>query len=327
MTATKPPLLSIRDLHVQYPAADSSRRLLAAVSGVSLDVQAGGIVGLVGESGSGKSTLARAVAQLVPLNAGQILFHGNELNRLKGAELNRARRNIQLIFQDPLASLSPRRSILQCLLEPLDHFRIGDAVQRQSRVAEALETVGLGLDSLHRYPHELSGGQRQRVALARALVTGPELIIADEAVSSLDVSVQANILELIRHLRETKGIAFLFISHDLAVIQQLADAVAVMYLGKMMEIAPAAALFSQPAHPYTQSLLAAVPSTNPADDPPLVPGGETPSVLTPPAGCVFHTRCPEKMAECERIPPVPENITEAGVTANAHIVRCHLWKS
>ena len=300
---------------------------MAAVNGVSLDIQAGSIFGLVGESGSGKTTLAKAVAQLIPANAGTILFHGHDLNNRKGSDLRMARRNIQLIFQDPLASLSPRRSILQCLLEPMNHFRIGDSRQRPSRAAEALETVGLDLDVLHRYPHEISGGQRQRVALARALVSEPELIIADEAVSSLDVSVQATILELILSLREKTGIAFLFISHDLAVIQQLADVVGVMYLGEMLETAPAESLFSQAAHPYTRSLLAAVPSPNPAHDPPIIPGGEPPSLLTPPSGCVFHTRCSEAMGQCERIKPAEVNIVEQSATGEAHHVRCHLWNS
>ncbi len=327
MTEPNPPLLSIRDLHVQYRTTGGSKRTLPAINGVSLDIQAGSIFGLVGESGSGKSTLANTVAQLIPAKAGKILFHGDELSSLKGNELRMARRNIQLIFQDPLASLSPRRSILQCLLEPLDHFRIGDPRQRQSRAVESLETVGLNLAMLHRYPHEISGGQRQRVALARALVSGPELIIADEAVSSLDVSVQATILDLILRLREETGIAFLFISHDLAVIQQLADVVGVMYLGKMLETAPAEALFSQPAHPYTRSLLAAVPSPDPGHDPPLVTGGEPPSPLTPPAGCVFHTRCPEVMGQCERIKPAEINIVEQSAPDKAHIVRCHLWNS
>jgi oligopeptide/dipeptide ABC transporter ATP-binding protein len=209
----------------------------------------------------------------------------------------------------------------------MNHFRIGDSRQRQSRAAEALESVGLGLDVLHRYPHEISGGQRQRVALARALVSGPELIIADEAVSSLDVSVQATILELILSLREKTGIAFLFISHDLAVIQQIADVVGVMYLGEMLETAPAESLFSQAAHPYTRSLLAAVPSPNPEHDPPIIPSGEPPSLLTPPAGCVFHTRCSEAMGQCERIKPAEVNIVEQNATGEAHHVRCHLWNS
>jgi oligopeptide/dipeptide ABC transporter ATP-binding protein len=327
MMVQNPPLLSIRDLAVHYQAADSKAHPLAALNGVSLDIQAGSIFGLVGESGSGKTTLANAVAQLIPANAGKILFHGDELSSLKGANLRSVRKNIQIIFQDPLASLSPRRSVLQSLREPLDHFQIGDPGMRKSRAVETLETVGLDLSVLHRYPHELSGGQRQRVALARALVCEPELIIADEAVSSLDVSVQANILQLILQLRRDTGIAFLFISHDLAVIQQLADMVAVLYHGKIMEIGPAGTLFSQPAHPYTRSLLAAVPSPDPARAPPLAPAGEPPSHLTPPAGCVFHSRCPQAIEQCERIHPAAKNIGEKDATMDAHIVRCHLWNS
>ena len=327
MTAPNPPLLSIRDLRVQYDTAGSGNRPLAAVDGVSFDIQAGSIMGLVGESGSGKSSLAQVIVQLVRPAGGQILFHGTELGSLKGTDSNRARRSIQLIFQNPLASLSPRRSILQSLLESLDHFRIGDSGQRPSRAVQALETVGLDPDVLHRYPHEISGGQRQRVALARALVAEPELIIADEAVSSLDVSVQATIIELILRLREKTGIAFLFISHDLAVVRQLADVVGVMYLGKMLEIAPAEALFSRAAHPYTRSLLDAVPSPDPEQDKPFVLGGELPSPLTPPAGCVFHTRCPAVMEQCDRIQPEEKNIVEPGVSHTTHLVRCHLWKS
>ena len=327
MTALTPPLLSIRDLLVHYPAAASGKRTLAAVNDVSFDIQPGSIFGLVGESGSGKTSLAHAIVQLVRPAAGKILFHGDNLVTMKEKELRSARRNIQLVFQDPLVSLSPRRSILQSLLEPLNHFRIGASGQRRSRAMNALETVGLDQGVQHRYPHELSGGQRQRAALARALITEPELIIADEAVSSLDVSVQARILELILHLREKTGVAFLFISHDLAVIQQLADVVAVMYLGKMLEIAPAGTLFRDAAHPYTRALLDAVPAPDPGHDRPLVLSGEPPSPLTPPSGCVFHTRCPAVMKQCEKIQPAEKHIIEPESSPSAHLVRCHLWNS
>lgn len=246
---------------------------------------------------------------------------------MKSSELLNARRNIQLVFQDPLVSLSPRRTVLQSLIEPLNHFRIGKAGMRQSMVADILETVGLDQDIAFRYPHELSGGQAQRVALARALITGPELIIADEAVSSLDVSVQARILELILHLREQTGVAFLFISHDLAVIQQLADVVGVMYLGKLLEIGPAERLFRKPAHPYTQSLLDAVPVPDPKCGKPRVLGGELPSPLTPPAGCVFHTRCPEAMDQCRSMEAAEKLIAEGEASHSDHLVRCHLWNS
>jgi len=323
---TDSPLLSIRDLVVKYRAGSERGDILTAVSGVSFDIDAGSIFGLVGESGSGKTSLAHAIMQLLPTEAGEILFHGENLAHMNAASRQKTRRNIQLVFQDPLASLSPRRSILQSLIEPLDHFRIDAAGQRHARVCKVLETVGLERDVLQRFPHELSGGQRQRVALARALVTEPELIIADEAVSSLDVSVQARIIELVLELRQHLGIAFLFIAHDLAVIQQLADRVGVMYLGKMIEIAPAERLFHQAVHPYTRSLLEAVPVPDPAHGKPVVLQGEPPSALNPPAGCAFHTRCPRAVEQCSVLEPPEEQIDETGEKRTTHNVRCHLWK-
>jgi len=321
-----PPLLSVRDLVVQYRARSGNKDLLTAVNGVSFDIHAGSIFGLVGESGCGKTSLAHAIMQLVGPVAGEVLYQGENLARMKPAGLQKVRRNIQFVFQDPLASLSPRRSVLQSLVEPLDHFRIDAPGQRHERACRALETVGLEPEVLRRFPHELSGGQRQRVALARALVVEPELIIADEAVSSLDVSVQARIIELILELRQHLGIAFLFIAHDLAVIQQLADRVGVMYLGKLVEIAPAERLFHQAAHPYTRSLLEAVPVPDPAHGKPVVLQGEPPSALTPPAGCAFHTRCPRAVEECRVLEPLDWQINETGVNETAHNVRCHLWK-
>jgi oligopeptide/dipeptide ABC transporter ATP-binding protein len=320
------PLLSVRDLVVKYRVGSGNKNFLTAVNGVSLDIHAGSIFGLVGESGSGKTSLAHSIMQLVPPAAGEILFYGEDLAQMNEASRQKTRRNIQLVFQDPLASLSPRRSILQSLIEPLDHFRIDAAGQRHARVCRALETVGLEPDVLQRFPHELSGGQRQRVALARALVTEPELIIADEAVSSLDVSVQARIIELILELRQQLGIAFLFIAHDLAVIQQLADRVGVMYLGKMIEIAPANRLFHHAAHPYTRSLLEAVPVPDPAHGKPAVLQGEPPSPLNPPAGCAFHTRCPRAVEQCRVVEPPEEQISETGEKRTTHKVKCHLWQ-
>jgi oligopeptide/dipeptide ABC transporter ATP-binding protein len=323
---TDSPLLSVRNLVVKYRARRARGDFLTAVNGVSFDIHAGSIFGLVGESGSGKTSLAHSIMQLLPPAAGEILFHGEDLARMNEASRQKTRRNIQLVFQDPLASLSPRRSILQSLIEPLDHFRIDAAGQRHARVCRVLETVGLEPEVLQRFPHELSGGQRQRVALARALVTEPELIIADEAVSSLDVSVQARIIELILELRQQLGISFLFIAHDLAVIQQLADRVGVMYLGKMIEIAPADRLFHQAAHPYTRSLLEAVPVPDPAHGKPVVLQGEPPSALNPPAGCAFHTRCPRAVEQCSVLEPPEEQIDETGEKRTTHNVRCHLWK-
>jgi oligopeptide/dipeptide ABC transporter ATP-binding protein len=312
---------------VRYQAGGPSRTPLTAVRGVSLDIAPAGIYGLVGESGSGKSSLAHAILQLVPPAGGQVLFNGQDLVKMKKSQLNAARRNIQVVFQDSLASLSPRRSILQTLVEPLDHFRIGDPASRERKATAAMETVGLDPLVIDRYPQELSGGQRQRVALARALITEPELIIADEPVSSLDVSVQARIIELILELREKLGIAFLFVSHDLAVIRQLADTVGVMYLGKIVEYAAAEQLFARPAHPYTRSLLDAVPVADPAHPAPLVLAGEPPSPLTPPAGCVFHRRCPDSIAPCSSTDPGETSIYGQDSKTTNHRVRCHLWKS
>ena len=298
MTGVDRNLLSVRGLVVRYPAGARSRASLTAVRGVDLDIPPAGIYGLVGESGSGKSSLAHAILQLQPVAAGQALWHGQDLVSMKGSQLRGARKKIQLVFQDPLASLSPRRSVLQTLVEPLNHFRIGQAGKREEQAVAAMETVGLSPDLRHRHPRELSGGQRQRVALARALITEPELIIADEPVSSLDVSVQARIIELILELREKMGIAFLFVSHDLAVVGQLADTVGVMYLGGIVEQGTAEDVFARPAHPYTRSLLAAIPVADPEHPRPAVLEGEPPSPLTPPSGCVFHKRCPEPITPC-----------------------------
>jgi len=327
-------LLSVRGLVVRYPSGKKGRTLLTAVRGIDLEIAPAGIYGLVGESGSGKSSLARAILQLEPLVTGQVLFHGQDLAAMKKSQLNATRRTIQAVFQDSLASLSPRRTILQTLVEPLDHFRIGTSSGRRDKAAAAIETVGLDATVMQRYPQELSGGQRQRVSLARALVTEPELIIADEPVSSLDVSIQARIIELILELREKLGIAFLFVSHDLAVVQQLADTVGVMYLGKIIEHASTAQLFDRPAHPYTRSLLNAVPVADPGHAKPVVLAGEPPSPLTPAAGCVFHSRCPDMFSPCASTEPGETIISgqdgSPGIgqdfTTADHRVRCHLWK-
>jgi len=317
-------LLGVRNLVVNYPAAGSRRRAITAVRDVSLEIGPGRILALVGESGSGKTSLARAVLRLLPVTSGALLFKGHNLAALEGRPLREIRRSIQAVFQDPLASLSPRRSVLQALLEPLDHFRIGPATERHDRALAALETVGLGAMHLGRYPHELSGGQRQRVALARALVTEPELIVADEPVSSLDAPVRARIIDLIKDLRTRLGLAFLIVSHDLSVVRRLADDVAVMNLGMLVEAGPAAAVFARPAHPYTRSLLASVPVPDPAHAPPAVLAGEPPSALTPPGGCVFHMRCPDCIGQCAVDAPAETRVSQS---APDHRVRCHLWNS
>jgi len=316
-------LLSVRDLVVRYP--DTGRRqAVTAVRGVSLELAPGCVHALVGESGSGKTSLARAVLRLLPVASGQVLFNGQDLTRATGPQLRRARRSIQAVFQDPQASLSPRRTILQTLREPLDHFRLGPRRGRHERAAAALEAVGLDTALLRRFPHELSGGQRQRVALARALVAEPELIVADEPLSSLDVPVQSRIMELVRELSERQGLAFLFVTHDLSVVRRLAHSVSVMYLGELVESAPADSLFAQPAHPYTRALLASVPVPDPDCTAPVALGGEPPSILTPPPGCVFHGRCPERIEPCASVPP--RECQPAGL-AREHRVKCHLWNA
>jgi peptide/nickel transport system ATP-binding protein len=326
MADKSPTLLSIHDLVVDYPPVAGSRERLKAVRGVSLDIARAGIYGLVGESGSGKSSLAHAVMQLVAPVSGKALFQGHNLFTMKKEMMRSARQDIQLVFQDPLASLSPRRTVRQSLLEPLDHFRIGTPGGRANKVLASLETVDLDPALAHRYPHELSGGQRQRVALARALITEPKLIIADEPVSSLDASVQSRIIRLILDLRKRLGIAFLFVSHDLAVVRKLADTVGVMYLGKLVESGSADQLFTGPAHPYTRSLLQAIPVADPGHSAPVVLSGEPPSPLTPPRGCVFHMRCPEVFGPCSTEEPVETEITgQETLRTCAHRIRCHKW--
>jgi oligopeptide/dipeptide ABC transporter ATP-binding protein len=323
MTAPSASLLSVRDLVVQH-APRGRRAGITAVRGVNLDIAPASILAVVGESGCGKTSLAHAILRLLPVSSGQILLNGQDLAASSPRQLRAARRELQAIFQDPMASLSPRRSVLQTLKEPLEHFRIGSAGEREDRAVAALEQVGLAAALKHRLPHELSGGQRQRVALARALVSGPKLIIADEPLSSLDLPSQRRIVDLLLDLRDRTGVALLFVSHDLSVVRKLADAVAVMYLGTVVETAPADDLFARPSHPYTSALLASSPVPDPSLPPPAVLPGEPPSALTPAPGCVFHKRCPERMARCES--ELPPECSPGGRASN-HRVRCFLWSS
>lgn len=325
--ATDRMLLSVRDLTLEYTQPQSGSGTLVAVRGVSLDIPPGGIFALVGESGSGKTSLAHAILQLLPIVSGQVLFRGRDLGKLDKSGLRDVRRGIQAIFQDPLASLSPRRSIRQTLLEPLNHFRIGRSRERYEMIHAAIEAVELEKELLDRYPHELSGGQRQRVGLARALVGRPELVIADEPVSSLDVSMQARIIELIRELRDRLGVAFLFVSHDLSVVRHLADTVAVMYAGQLVESGSSAQIFETPAHPYTRALLQAVPVADPERPGPGVLEGEPSQPLTPPSGCVFHTRCNKALPECPVNLPAEREMAESEQNHTKHRVRCHLWNT
>ncbi len=321
------PLLTLRDLRVSYPVRVRSRRRLLAVRDASLDIRRGEIFGLVGESGCGKTTLAQSLLGLKPADGGELRFAGLS-PRGRGDPLwADIRRHVQLVFQDSRASLSPRRTVEQILREPLDHFAIDSPQGRAQRITTALSRVGLEPDLASRFPAELSGGQRQRVALARALVAEPDLIVADEPLSSLDVSVQSRIIELLKALRHELGFALLLVSHDLAVIRQLADRVAVMYLGRIVESAPADALFERPAHPYTRTLLAAArtgASVGRAASRRRIDVGEPPSLLTPPPGCVFHTRCPEAMSRCMRVDPPGVVIGDAQGEVTEHLVHCLL---
>jgi oligopeptide transport system ATP-binding protein len=299
------------DVHfrVQRRGPVGSEGTLRAVSDVSLGIRRGEVLGLVGESGSGKSTLGHAILRLVPPTGGTILFGGNDLTQLSRRALQPYRRRMQVVFQDPYSALDPRQSIGDALAEPLTIHRIGaDRSERAARVRELLEMVGLQPSHVRRYPHEFSGGQRQRIGIARALALKPEFIVADEPVSALDVSIQAQILALLRDLRQRLNLTLLFVSHDLAVIRYLSDRVAVMYLGRIVEVAPADALYSRPQHPYTRALLAAVPSRKPgAERHKDVLTGDLPSPFAAPSGCSFRSRCPYAIPACsDAVPPLRE---------------------
>jgi len=310
VSQVKEPLLRVRDLAVHFPVRRGfwQRRVgtLKAVDGVSFDIAPGETLGLVGESGSGKSTLARALVRLTPTSAGEALLGGRNLFTLSPAELIRARREIQMIFQDPYASLDPRMTVLDIVAEPLLlHERYRSRREAAAEVLRLLETVGLEEDAMRRYPHEFSGGQRQRIGIARAIALEPKLIIADEPVSALDVSIQAQVVNLLASLQKERGLSYLFIAHDLGVVRYLSHSVAVMYLGKIVERAGTEELFEAPGHPYTRALLAAVPAPDPRQKKRrLVLAGEMPSPLSPPLGCPFHPRCPEVMDRCRTDAPL-----------------------
>ena len=299
-------LLSVANLTVEYLVGGRS---LFAVSDVSLGVAKGETLGLVGESGCGKSTLGRAVLQLRRPTGGKVTFDGVELTELDGEAMRRMRRRLQLIFQDPIASLNPRRCIGDIVAEPLIIAGITDRAERERRVREMLTAVGLDPDvAVGRLPHEFSGGQCQRISIARALILEPELLICDEPVSALDVSIRAQILNLLEEMKRRYGLTLLFIAHDLAVVKAVSDRIAVMYLGRLCEVAPSEQLFVQPAHPYTALLLEAIPVPDPTVRPAVnVPTGEPPSPLAPPSGCRFRTRCPRADAVCaDKVPELRE---------------------
>jgi oligopeptide/dipeptide ABC transporter ATP-binding protein len=319
-------LLEIRDLQKHFPVRGGFlRRVVAqvkAVDGVSFTLEFGKTLGLVGESGCGKSTLGRAILQLQKPTGGQVILEGEDLTAASPARLLEMRREMQIIFQDPFASLSPRRTVAQTIREPLDVHRIGTPAERNRKVEELLRVVGMRSNVLDRYPHEFSGGQRQRIGIARALALNPKLIVADEPVSALDVSVRAQVLNLIAGLQREHGIAFLFISHDLSVVEHVSDHVGVMYLGKMVELAPAKEIYRDPRHPYTQALLSAVPVPDPKrKSKRIVLTGDVPSPMNPPPGCPFHKRCPKVMDVCSKVVPP---VVDVGSADKPHRVACHL---
>lgn len=311
------PLLEVTDLATHFPIAQSglpfkAPHMLKAVDGVSFTLEEGDVMGLVGESGCGKSTLARSILQLVPQTAGTVILSGKNLSTLSKAELRAMRPEAQLIFQDPYASLNPRMTIFNAIAEPLLQYGHATRADVSSHVAALMEKVGLAPRFMRKYPHEFSGGQRQRIAIARTLALKPRLILADEPVSALDVSVQAQILNLIADLCRDENLTMLFISHDLAVVRHVARTIAVMYLGRIVEIAPSDTLFENPQHPYTQALISAVPLPDPvlerARDR-IVLKGDPPSPIDPPTGCPFHPRCHLADADCaNKVPVLKEHV-------------------
>jgi peptide/nickel transport system ATP-binding protein len=303
-TKGRPPLLEIEGASVRYPVRRGTlfkKSHIHAVDDVYLRLEKGETLGLVGESGSGKSTLAKAVVQVEELSDGDIRFEGTSLRSLRSKELTQRRRRFQMVFQDPAASLNPRHTVERIIREPLDLHGIGTSEQRAARVTELLGLVGLDQSSSSRFPHMLSGGQQQRVAIARALSLDPALVVCDEPLSALDVSVQAQIVNLLMDLQQRLSIAYLFIAHDLSVVRYISDRVAVMYLGQVVETAPSEQLYKQPLHPYTRALLSAIPVPNPRIERQrkrLLLGGDPPDPANPPSGCRFHTRCPWAQPRC-----------------------------
>jgi peptide/nickel transport system ATP-binding protein len=310
------PLLDVDNLVVEYPVGN---RIVHAVSGVSLQIARGETLGLVGESGCGKSTLGRAVLQLRRPTSGRVRFDGHDLTAMQGDTLRQMRRRVQLIFQDPIASLNPRRRIGDIIAEPLIISGVKDPVRRKQLVDEVLSAVGLDPALVAgRLPHEFSGGQCQRISIARALVLNPEFIVCDEPVSALDVSIRAQILNLLEEMKARYGLTLLFIAHDLAVVKAVSDRVAVMYLGRLCEVGPSGQLFAKPAHPYTALLIEAIPMPDPDVRPAeTVPVGEPPSPISPPSGCRFRTRCPRADQRCS------DEVPELRAVAASQLVACH----
>ena len=327
ISESQQPLLEVDGLKTWFPVHrgvfSRVRGHVRAVDGVSFTIARGRTLGLVGESGSGKTTVGRTLLRLIPATEGSVTFDGLDVQALERKELRRLRRRMQIIFQDPFGSLNPRMTVGQIVAEPMAVHRLAGRRERKQRVASLLQRVGLSPEAVNRYPHEFSGGQRQRIGIARALSAGPDFIVCDEPVSALDVSIQGQILNLLSEIQSSLGLAYLFIAHNLAVVEHFADDVAVMYLGRIVETAPRQALFARPTHPYTESLLSAVPVPDPtADRRRIRLEGDVPSPIHPPSGCAFHPRCPLSRELAERADPGQTvEVRSQGMSARV-LLRC-----
>lgn len=316
-------LLEVRNLKKYFPFTKGIFSKIAgyvrAVDNISFDIKEGETLGLVGESGCGKTTVSRVILRLTEPTGGEVSFNGDDVFSLKGGRLRQFRKDVQIIFQDPYSSLNPRLTVGSIIAEGIGAHKIATGAKKKEMVGELLEKVGLSAGYYNRYPHEFSGGQRQRIAIARALSLNPRLIICDEPVSALDVSIQAQILNLLSKLKKELGLSYLFITHDLSVVEHVSDRIATMYLGEIVEIADSGEFYSNPLHPYTIALLSANPSPDPAKRrKPIILKGDVPSSIEPPRGCRFHTRCPVAEGICAVEWPEPKNVSQG------HMVRCHL---
>lgn len=319
-------LIDVRDLKMHFPLTrglvlQRTVGYVRAVDGISFSIARGQTLGLVGESGSGKTTIGRTIVRLYKPTEGQILFENQDIAQLEGEQLRKVRRQVQMVFQDPYASLNPRFTVGSLIAEPMHIYNLGSGSEIRDKAAELLRVVGLRPEYIDRYPHEFSGGQRQRIAVARALAINPEFVIADEPVSALDVSVRAQVLNLLQHLQQQFNLTYLFISHDLGVVRHVADRIAVMYLGKIVELADRDELYASPKHPYTKALLSAVPIPDPILEKKrrrIILSGDQPSPINMPSGCRFHTRCPMAQQICREIEPVFE-----AKEGREHYAACH----
>lgn len=318
-------ILEVNNLVKHFPLGgglfSKKQQIVQAVNGISFKVKRGETLGIVGESGCGKSTAGRSIIRLYEPTAGQIIFEGKDVTHAKGKDLMELRRNMQMIFQDPYASLNPRMTVGDIVAEALDIHRLARGKERTNRIYELLRIVGLNPEHANRFPHEFSGGQRQRIGIARALAVNPSLIICDEPISALDVSIQAQVVNMLEELQKNLGLTYLFIAHDLSMVKYISHRIAVMYLGRIVELTSSSDLYLNPIHPYTQGLLSAIPIPDPIVEGKrqrIVPKGNVPSPIDPPSGCYFRTRCPHAMAVCAEEAPILKDM------GNEHLVACHL---